>query len=56
MPEEYDNISKHNHEEKSMKVPFTTHADIASLLEKVDNCHKNPSTTKIYKYTKVINY
>ena len=40
----------------TMKVPFTTHVDITSLLEKVDNCHKNPSTTKIYKYTKVINY
>ena len=52
MPEEYDNISKHNHDYESS----IHNSYITSLLEKVDNCHKNPSTTKICKYTKVINY
>ena len=33
-----------------MKVPFIIHADLESLLEKMNTCHNNPkksSTTKI---------
>ena len=37
-----------------MKVPFIIHADLESLLEKMNTCHNNPkksSTTKINKHT-----
>ena len=34
MPEEDDKISKYNHGEKSIKVPFIIYADLESLLEK----------------------
>ena len=50
---EKDNILKHNHGEKSMKVSFVIYADTESLLEKIDKCHKNPqksSTTKSSKH------
>ena len=46
-------ILKYNHEEKFMKAPFAIHADMQSLLQKVDTCHNNPeksSTTKINKH------
>ena len=36
-----------------MKAPFAIHADMESLLQKVDTCHNNPeksSTTKINKH------
>ena len=51
MPEEDNKISKYNHGEKSMKVPFTIYE---SLLQKMNTCHNNPekpSTTKINKHT-----
>ena len=37
-----------------MKVPFIIHADLESLLEKMNTCHNNPeksSTTNINKHT-----
>ena len=52
MPKEDDKILKYNHGEKCMKVPFITHAELESLLEKMTTCHNNPkksSTTKINK-------
>ena len=54
MPKEETKILKHNHGEKSMKVPFIIYADIDSLLEKMSTCHNNPkksTTTKINKHT-----
>ena len=54
MPEEDSKILKHNHGEKSMKVPFIIYADLESLLEKMNTCHNNPersSTTKMNKHT-----
>ena len=54
MPRNDNKILKYNHGEKSMKVPFIIYADLDSLLEKVNTCHKNPkksSTTKINKHT-----
>ena len=53
MPEEDNRILKHNHGEKSMKVPITIYADLESLLEKMSTCYNNPvksSTTKINKH------
>ena len=44
-----NNISKYNHEEKSMKAPFVTHADMESLLVKIDNCQNNPEKTSTVK-------
>ena len=35
MPEEDNKISKYNHGEKSMKVPFAIYADLESLLQKI---------------------
>ena len=32
MPEKDNKISKYNHDEKSMKVPFIIYADLESLL------------------------
>ena len=52
MPEEDHKILKYNHGEKSMKVPFTGHAELESLLEKMNTCHNNPeksSTTKEFE-------
>ena len=54
MPEEDNKILKYNQGEKSMKVPFIIHADLESLLEKLNTCHNNPeksSTTRINKRT-----
>ena len=54
MPEEDNKILKYNQGEKSMKVPFIIHADLESLLEKMNTCHNNPeksSTTRINKRT-----
>ena len=54
MPKEDNKILKHNHGEKSMKVPFIIYTDLDSLLEKMNTCHNNPkksSTTKINKNT-----
>ena len=54
MPGEDNKILKHNHGEKSMKVPFIIYADLESLLEKMNTCHNNPersSTTKMNKHT-----
>ena len=47
-------ILKHNHGEKSIKIPFIIYADMDSLLEKIDTCHNNPGkslTSKINKHT-----
>ena len=54
MPEEYNEILKHNEGEKSMKIPFIIIADLECLLEKVNTSHNNPeksSTFKINKHT-----
>ena len=48
------NITKYNHGEKSMKVPFFIYADLECLLKKMSTCINNPnesSTTKINKHT-----
>ena len=45
---------KYNHGKKSIKISFIIHADIESLLEKIDTCHnnlENSSTTKLHKHT-----
>ena len=54
MPTKDNNITKYNHGEKSMKVPFIIYADLECLLEKMSTCINNPnesSTTKINKHT-----
>ena len=54
MSKEDNKALKHNHGEKSMKTSFIIHADLESLLEKVNTCHNNPkklSVTKINKRT-----
>ena len=54
MPNEYNNILKHNHREKSLKVPFMIYADLRCLLEKMHSCQNNPEksyTEKKSKYT-----
>ena len=54
MPTKYNNITKYNQGEKSMKMPFTIYADLECLLEKMSTCQNNPnksSTTKINKHT-----
>ena len=54
MPEEDNKISKYNHGEKPMRVPFIVYGDLESLLEKMSTCHNNPeksSTAKINKHT-----
>ena len=53
MPTKNNNIIKHNHGEKSMKLPFVIYADLECLLEKMSTCINNPnesSTTKINKH------
>ena len=54
MLNEDNKILKYNYREKSTKVPFIIYAELESLLEKMNTCHKNPknsSTTKINKHT-----
>ena len=34
---------KYNHGEKSLKVPFTTYADLECLLIKQQSCQDNPN-------------
>ena len=50
MPSEKDNIFEFNQYMKSDKMPYIIHADIESLIKKIDGCANNPensSTTKI---------
>ena len=54
MPTKGNNTIKHNHGEKSIKMPFTIYADFECLLEKMSTCQNIPnksSTTKINKHT-----
>ena len=54
MPIKGNNTIKYNHEEKSIKIPFTIYADLECLLEKMSTCQNNPnklSSTKINKHT-----
>ena len=54
MPKEYKSVQKYNYEEKSMKILFIIHADMESLIGKIDTCHSNlekSSTTKVNKLT-----
>ena len=49
-----NNTIKHNHGEKSIKMPFTSYADLECLLEKMGTYQNDPnklSTTKINKHT-----
>ena len=52
MIKENNKILKHNHGEKSMKIPFIINADMECLLERIDTCHNNPkkSSSKITKH------
>ena len=52
MPNENNEILKHSHGEKFMKVPFIIYADLESLIEKMStyNNRKKSSTTKINKH------
>ena len=54
MPTKNNNITKYNHGEKSMKLPFVIYPDLECLLEKMSTCINNSnesSTTKINKHT-----
>ena len=54
MPIKGNNTIKYNHGEESIKIPFTTYADLECLLEKMSACQNDPnksSTTKINKHT-----
>ena len=54
MPEEDQNVLKHNHGEKPIKIPLIMYAHTVSLLEKKDACNSIPkksSTTKINQHT-----
>ena len=54
MFKENNKILKHNHGEKSVKVPFIIYADLESLLQKSNTCHNNPkksSKTKLNTHT-----
>ena len=54
MPTKDNNITKYNHGEKSMKVPFIIYANLECLLEKMSTYINNPnesSTNKINKHT-----
>ena len=53
MPTKNNNIIKHNHGEKPMKLPYAIYADLECLLDKMSTCINNPnesSTTKINKH------
>ena len=55
MPVKGNNTIKYNHGEKSIKMPFTTYADLECLLKKMSTCQNNlnkSSTTKIKKHTR----
>ena len=41
MPDEDNKISKYNHREKSMRVPFIIYADLECLLWKMHSCQNN---------------
>ena len=54
MPITGNNIIKHNHGEKSIKMPFTIYPDLECLLKKKSTSQNDPnksSTTKINKHT-----
>ena len=40
---------KYNHGEKSLKVPFTTYADLECLLIKQPSCQDNPNDSYTQK-------
>ena len=53
MPEKDKYVLQHNHEERSMKVPFIFYAGAESALDKIDSCNSNTRkslTTKINKH------
>ena len=52
MPDEFNKILKHNHGEKSPKVPAIIYADLECLLEKMHSCQNNPE--KSYTKKKLI--
>ena len=52
MPTKDNNITKYNHGEKSMKVPFIIYADLECLLEKMITCTNNPNESSITKINK----
>ena len=42
IPNEYNNILKYNHGEKSLKPSVMIYADLKCLLEKIHSCQNNP--------------
>ena len=48
MPTKDNNITKYNHGEKAMKIPFIIYTDLECLLEKISTCINNPSGYKIF--------
>ena len=52
MPDEDNKILKYNHEEKSLKVPFVTYADLECLVEKIDTCQNNNDNSYTEKKAK----
>ena len=49
MPKQDNKVSKSNHGEKSMKVPFNNYTHLESLLEKMSTCHNNPESSKTHQ-------
>ena len=53
IPSEDTKILEFNWYQKSDKAPFTIHADLECLIEKIDGCKNNPGssfTRKVGKY------
>ena len=49
MPIKGNNTIKHNHGEKSIKMPFTIYADLECLLEKMSTCQNDPNKSLLLK-------
>ena len=49
MYKEDNKISKCNHGEKSMKVPFIVYVDLESLFKKMSTCCNNPEESSTIK-------
>ena len=54
MPIKGNNTIKHNHGEKSIKMPFTIYVDLECLLEKMSTCQNNPNKNKIIQYLHIV--
>ena len=49
MPIKGNNTIKHNHGEKSIKVPLTIYADLECLLEKMSTGQNDPNKSLLLK-------